>query len=122
MDKPAILKGLCELTGLREIPLVPLLEKDSRLSARDPINKYTHFAHTDQLRLLRRTTTHSELFNTAPRIGRFANLCRSVYWRACSRASAFCAWVKPGLIRSACCKCSIASGILPARPKAIPKL
>jgi len=30
--------------------------------------------------------------------------------------------VKPGLIRSACCKCSIASGILPARPKAIPKL
>ena len=26
----------------------------------------------------------------------------SAYWRACSRASAFCAWVKSGLIRNAC--------------------
>jgi hypothetical protein len=40
MDKPVILKALCELTSLREIRLLPLLEKDSPLSAYDPINKY----------------------------------------------------------------------------------
>jgi hypothetical protein len=27
---------------------------------------------------------------------------RSAYWLACSRASAFCAWVKSGLMRNAC--------------------
>jgi len=46
----------------------------------------------------------------------------SADWRACSRASAFRARAKSGLIRSACCKCPIASGILPACPKATPRL
>ncbi|MGD1019530.1 MAG: hypothetical protein ABSA12_09445 [Verrucomicrobiia bacterium] len=40
MDKAAILKALCDLTSLRDIQLMPLLEKDSRLSAYEPINKY----------------------------------------------------------------------------------
>jgi len=47
---------------------------------------------------------------------------RAAYRPACSRANAFCTWVKSGLIRNACCKCSNASAVLPCRPKATPRL
>src|SRR2546425_39057 len=40
MDKSAILQALCELTKSREIQLMLLLEKKSRFSAYEPINKY----------------------------------------------------------------------------------
>jgi hypothetical protein len=40
MDKPGILHSLRELTNSREIPLMPLLDKSSRLSEYEPINEY----------------------------------------------------------------------------------
>ena len=40
MDKPAILQALCELTNRHDIQLMPLLEKNSRFSKYEPINKY----------------------------------------------------------------------------------
>jgi len=38
MDKSAILQALSELTKLREIHLMPPLEKDSRIFVYEPIN------------------------------------------------------------------------------------